>query len=213
MALQLADIVNQGLRDGGVPFRIGDLYEGSEAARTALEIVGQARDELQRVADWSFNRGTVALTLLKGPPPDGGYNPNQPWSTIYPPPGFLYEFAYPADCLDLRAIIAPPGLMPDLDPLPALWRIDNDPTPVVSGSPPAAAGPPAKVILCNTTSAIAVYRRRVTDPSLWEPGYIAALVASLGKKFSVAFGGDPNQSKEEGAEAVATEQTMSEVRG
>lgn len=214
MALEAADIVNQGLRSGGVPFRIGELYEGSEAARTALEVYSQARDELLRLTDWSFSRRSVSLTLLKGPPPDGGYNFAQPWSAIYPMPGFLYEYAYPSDCLDLRAIIAPPGLMPDLDPLPALWRIDNDPAPVVSGEPPAAAGPPAKVILCNMTSAIAVYRAQITDPNLWEPGFIASLVASLGKKFAAAFpGADPNQIKEDAAEAVGTAQTMSQIRG
>lgn len=214
MAIEAADIVNQGLRAGGVPFRIGELYEGSEAARTALEIFGQARDELLRLTDWSFSRRTLTLTLLKGPPPNGGYSYTQPWTTVYPAPGFLYEYAYPGDCLNLRAIIAPPGLMPDLDPLPALWRIDNDPVPVVSGNPPVAAGPPAKVILCNQTYAIAVYRAQITDPTLWEPGFIASLVASLGKKFAAAFpGGDANEVKEDAAEAAGTTQTMSEIRG
>lgn len=213
MALAIEDIINQGLRDGGVPLRIADAYEGSEAAKTALEIAGQARDELIRAKDWSFSRGKLPLTLLKGPPPDGGFNPGLQWSNIYPSPGYLFEYAYPDDCLDVRAIIPAPGMMPDLDPLPCLYSIDNDLTPVVSGSPPVAAGPPAKVILCNLMNAMAVYRRRVTDPNSWEPGFTAALVASLGKKFAVAFGADPNTTKEESEEAAATTQIASSVRG
>jgi hypothetical protein len=213
MANDIVDILNQGLRSGGVPLRIADYYEGSEAAKTALEIYGQSRDELIRTTDWSFSRGVLALTLLKGPPPDGGFNPIQPWSTIYPPPGFLYEYAYPGDCLDLRAIIAPPGGMPDLDPLPALFRVDNDAVPVVSGSPPVASGPPAKVILCNMTNAIGVYRRQVTDVTQWEPGFTASLIEILGKKFAIAFGADANTNKMQAEEANAVTQTASGIRG
>jgi hypothetical protein len=194
--------------------RIGELYEGSEAARTALEITGQARDELIDSGDWAFSRrATVALTLLKGPPPDGGYSYGAPWSSIYPAPGFLFEYLYPDDCIDLRAVIPPPSLMPDLDPLPALWRIDNDPTPIVAGNPPVASGPSAKVILCNMQNAIAVYRARITDPNQWEPGFIAALVAALGKKFAVAFGVAADAEKELTAEQVATAQASPMERG
>lgn len=213
MALAVEDVLNMALRAGGVPLRINDVYEGSEAARTALELYSQSRDELIDAEDWSFCRRVLTLTLLKGPPPDGGFNFAQPWSSIYPMPGFLYSYAYPGDCVDLRAIIAPPGPMPDLDPLPALWRIDNDPLPTVSGSPPVATGPAAKVILCNMTNAIAVYRAQVTNPALWEPGFIAALVASLGKKFALAFGAPPEEIKEASAEQIASAKLGAMERG
>lgn len=214
MVLAVEDIVNQALRDAGVPLRIGDIYEGSEAAKTALEIYGQARDELIDAKDWSFARRIVSLVLLKGPPPGGGYNFATPWSPIYPSPGFLYEFSYPSDCLNLRAIISPPGPMPDADPLPALWRLDNDPTPIVTGTPPVASGPPQKVILCNVTNAIAVYRAQITNIAQWnDPGFVEALVNSLGKKFAVAFGQAPDQVKLNEAEAAVSAQAGSMERG
>lgn len=209
----ITDIMNQALRAGGIPKRINDFYEGSEAAKVALELFGQCRDELIDGHDWAFTRRVVPLTLLKGPPPANGYNFAQPWSNIYPQPGFLYEYVYPADCIDLRAIIAPPGPMPDLDPVPANWRIDNDPTPVVSGDPPVATGPQAKVILANTTDAIAVYRGQVTDPTLWEPSFVEALVASLGKKFAVAFGASADSVKMGEAEAAVAAQSGASERG
>lgn len=206
-------VINQALLDCGNLRRIADIYDGSAEAVTALELYGQARDELLRATDWSFSRKVLALTLLKGPPPDGGYSPTLPWSTIYPYPGFLYEYAYPSDCLDLRSVIAPPSAMPDLDPVPALYRIDNDPVPIVSGSPPSAAGPPQKVILCNQTAALAVYRASITDPLTWEPGFVAALVSSLAKKFAKAFSMPPGVVKEEEGNELATTSAAANVRG
>lgn len=211
MAADLVDIVNQGLRDAGRPERIADIYEGSEAAKVALELVGQARDEILRRADWSFNRRTVTLQTLKGPPPPGGYNPIQPWSNIYPTPGYLFEYAYPDDCLDLRAIQQYPGLMPDLDPIPQLLLVQNDATPnVVDG---VAQGPPAKVILCNVNNAIAIYRAQITDPSLWDSGFIAALVASLGDKFATAFGAPVEEAREQKTEAQISREVEADIRG
>lgn len=208
------DIVNMAARAAGVPLRVEDIYEGSDLSKAALELYGQARDSLLDAEDWSFNRHTAPLTLLKGPPPDGGYNFQQPWSNVYPAPGWLYEYAYPSDAVDLRAIIAPPmGLMPDLDPVPEVWRVDNDSTPNVSGMPPVATGPAAKVIYSNRTNALAVYRSRVTNPALFDPGFIDALVALLGKRLASAFGYETNQQREMAGEAVATISTQSDVRG
>jgi hypothetical protein len=214
MATSVEDLINQSLRAAGLPLRVQDIYEGSDAARVALELYGQCRDSLLDLKDWSFNRHTAPLSLLKGPPPDGGYNLSKPWSNIYPAPGWLYEYAYPSDAVDIRAIIYPPiGLMPDLDPLPALWRVDNDATPYVSGAPPVASGPEAKVIYTNITDALAVYRSRVTNPAIFDPGFIDALVSLLGKRFAVAFGAGVDVAREDIAEAAATAQAQSDVRG
>lgn len=211
MASSVEQVVNQALVEAGRTKRIAYIYEGSEEAKVAIELYGQTRDELLRATDWSFSRKVLALTLLKGPPPDGGYSFASPWTTVYPYQGFLYEYAYPSDCLDLRAIVAPPGSMPDLDPLPALWRVDNDPVPIVTAG--VAGGPPAKVILCNTTNAQAVYRAQITSPSLWEPGFTAALVASLSAKFAKAFGLPGEVAKEDVVEALGTARGASETRG
>lgn len=211
MAVDIEGIINQALRAGGVPARIEEMYEGSDAARVALELYGQSRDELLDLQDWSFSRRTMPLTLLKGPPPAGGYNFAQPWSNLYPAPGFLYEYSYPGDALDVRAILQQPGPMPDLDPLPTLWRVDNDATPnIVDG---VAVGPAAKVIYCNVTDALLVYRARITDPTVFDVGFTASLIASLGKKFAVAFGADVNVAREDTAEAVATTQAEVSLRG
>ncbi len=215
VARDLEDIWNMALRSGGLPLRVNDAYEGSDASRVMLELYVQTRDELLDAKDWSFNRQTVVLTLLKGPPPDGGFSYAQPWNNTYAAPEWLYEYAYPASAVDLRAIIPMPiGSMPDLDPRPAVWRVDNDPVPNVSpGPPPVASGPPAKVIYCNVTDALAVVRSRVTDPQIFDPGFISALVELLGKRAAKAFGAPVEDVKEQLAEAIAMTNAQSDVRG
>lgn len=172
------DALNQALRLVGYPKAIGSIYEGTPAARAGLEIYGQTRDELLRAQDWPFasSGGGLALTLLKGPPPPGGYTPSTPWTTAFPLPGWLYEYAYPSDCLELRGVLYPPGAMFVLDPRPAVWRIAND----------NALNPPQRVILSNVKAAQAVYCRRVTNPTLWEPGFTETLIIALARKLAAS---------------------------
>lgn len=213
MANTVEAIVNQALMLARRTRRIADINEGSEEAKVALELYSQCRDSLLDLRDWSFSRQVAPLVLLKGPPPPGGYSPAQPWSNIYPEPGFLYEYAYPSDCLDVRNISGYPGNMPDLDPVPKEWRVDNDLTPNVSGSPPVASGPAAKVIFSNQTSAIITYRARVVNPSQFDTGFTEALVAKLAEQFTVAFGENISVEQAERAKAIGTAETESSLRG
>jgi len=198
------DIWNQVLRELGVRRRIGSAYDGSEASKAFLEVYGETRDELLRSMDWDFARRSIALTLLKGPPPPGGYNPQTPWNSTYPPPGWLYEYGYPSDALELRAIVPQPFLLPNRDPKPALWRIDNDFTlggggeiltgggQILTGADniliggsggPLASG--TKVILANVRNAIAIYLAQVIDPSQWNVSFLRVLITSLKEKLAV----------------------------
>lgn len=210
------DLCNESLRMVGFPKAIGDIYEGSPQARACLEVYSQTRDEvLATDVCNSFSRGVSALTLLKGPPPDGGYSRIGPWSPIYPPPGFLYEYAYPSDMIELRAIISQTAALPEFDPQPAPWRIDDDLVPIVSGSPPAASGPPQTVILTNFSQAVAVYRRRVTDLTLWRPAALAAFIARMSAKLSSSprLAASQQMMQSAPAEAVHTAQVARGHRG
>lgn len=190
------DLCNESLRVLGSKLSIGDIYEGTPQANACLEIYSQTRDEVLRAGEWSFARGYAALTLLKGPPPDGGYSPLEPWSPVYPMSPWLYEFAYPSDCIEIRDLIKQPRRLPVLDPKPVLYRIDNDLVPIVSGDPPEASGPPQKVILANTAEPLAIYVRRVTNLLLWEPDFTATLVDAVAKKISASPAlGNPEMMK------------------
>lgn len=184
--MAIEDIINQALVEAGSRRRIADIYEGTDVSIAALEIYAQTRDELLDAGEWPLaRRSNVTLTLLKGPPPPGGYNPATPWAPTYPPPGWLYEYAYPDDMLDLRSVSWPPMLMFDLDPRPAVFRIDNDNSLVDNAG---AATTQKKVILTNVAGAIATYIGQVTEPGLWEPGFTRSLVEKLAKRLGRRLG-------------------------
>lgn len=182
MATSPEELVNQAIVTLGYTDRIGSIYEGSAASIAALEVYGQVRDELLDAGEWPLaRRANIPLTLLKGPPPPGGFTPAQPWSAQYPPPGWLYEYAYPDDMLELRAVVPRPFFMFDLDPKPSVWRVDNDNSLVTSTG---AAMAQVKVILANVPNALATYIGQVTDPVLWEPGFTKVVVDRLAEKLA-----------------------------
>lgn len=168
-----ADVVNLALQRIGYKGRVGNLYDGSAAAKDALDIYAQTRDELLRQNDWGFAERNVNLTLLKFAPP-GGYIPPLTWSSQYPPLPWLFEYAYPNDCLKVRAVKSVPLFVPNFDPQPNVFTIAND----------NALDPPAKVILCNAPDATLVYTGQVTSPALWEADFIEAIAAALGRRLA-----------------------------
>lgn len=175
MALSVSspeDVINLCLVRMGYKTRIGSIWEGSEASKAALDIYSQTRDEALMGFDWGFAEGNVPGTLLKSAPP-GGYG-GIAWSTAYPPLPFIYEYAYPVDCLKVRAMKPTPIFLPNFNPQPYVWSVDND----------ATLTPPAKAISCNVPNAIIVYTRQVTNPQEWESDFVEALAASLSRRLA-----------------------------
>lgn len=160
MAYSVEDLVNMALEQIGYPKRVADIYEGSPAARAALDIYGQTRDELLQSGDWPFALREVLLITA-------GQTPPTPWTQ---------EFSYPADCLRIRYIRPGPltGGTRSLDPQPVLYRTWNDQRPST----------PIRAILCDLTSAVIIYSGKITDPATWEPGFTHALVDALAKKLA-----------------------------
>lgn len=172
-----ADIVNLALSRSGRTERVGNLYDGSEFAKRALSLYGQTRDALLRNADWGFPRRDVTLTLLKSAP-GGGYVPGiSPWNpAANPPRPYLYEYAYPSDCLILRALRAPDIFQPNFTPLPQNFEIANDAVPVTGQS-----NPPGRVILCYLGDALATYCGQVTDMTQWDVGFVEAMTNEIAR--------------------------------
>jgi hypothetical protein len=133
------DVVNLALMRIGYEFRVNNLFEGTKHATVALNIYAQTRDEMLRGFDWSFAERNVAMTLLKQAPA-GGYFPPNMWSPAYPPVPWLYEVTYPVDALKIRAVKNVPIFLPDFDPQPWQFSVDND----------NALAEPSKVVLCTS---------------------------------------------------------------
>jgi len=167
------DIVNLALSRIGFKGRIGSLYDGSAASKKSLDIYGQTRDELIRDGNWEFAERIVAGNLLKQAPASGyavtpwsaASNPDLPW---------LFSYSYPSDCIDVRSIRATPMFVPNFDPQHNVFSLGND----------TGSNPPQRVILCNVPNALITYAGRVTDPTTFDPGFVEALAAALGRRLA-----------------------------
>lgn len=92
-----SDVVNRALDAlGRSDLIIGDIEEGTEAAKPALRAYSPARRQLLRAAPWSFARKQAPLTMLAdatGQTPNVGIQVIAPWT---------YEYAVPIDMVKAR---------------------------------------------------------------------------------------------------------------
>lgn len=186
------DLINAALVRVGYKRLIGSIWDGSEAAQVALAVYGQERDSLLRDGSWGFAQRNVTLTLLKSAPA-GGYLPPTVWDpTLYPPLNFSYEYGYPDDCLKVRSLRPTPFFIPNFDPTPIEFSIDND----------SAYTPARRVILSNLANAVCVYTGRVTAPDQWAVDFTQAFIEKLGEPLAAALT-SPQLAQAEGAEGRA----------
>jgi hypothetical protein len=167
-----ADMINLSLRRVGYKLRVGSLYDGSTAAKTSLDIYAQTRDAVLVENDWDFAERNITMTLLKSAPVNG-YVPPTVWNpATNPPPGWLYSYQYPGDCLKVRIVKNVPLFGINFDPQPNAFYLAND----------TAFTPFQKVILCNLANANLVYTGQVTDPTTWDSLFTESLAAALGRR-------------------------------
>ena len=201
--LVLADpesVCNAALVEIGSRRRIGSLFDGSPESVRCLDVYGQTRDAKLRAFDWGFAEREVVLNVLKLAPA-GGYNTATPWTSAYPAQPWIFEYAYPADCLKLRSLRDSLAPIPNFDPRPSLFRIANDTIAAVQ----------QKVILSNLAAAVLVYTAQVTDPTLWEPAFTDALIADLGERLSAALATLDNTKVEAEEDAARSQRGQMEL--
>jgi hypothetical protein len=170
-----ADVVNAALVHLGSMDRIGNLYDGSLVSKKALDIYGQTRDALMINGDWEFlERNTNGILLKQAPS-----NYLMQWTPANPPQPWLYEYSYPGDALKIRAVKPTVVFVPNFDPQPWTYSIDND----------NSFSPPQRVILTNVPNAIIVYTGRVTDPTTWNADFTEEFILELAKKLAPGLKG------------------------
>ena len=170
-----ADALNAALTALGSMDRIGNLYDGSLVSKKALDIYGQTRDALMIDGDWEFLERNTAGTLLKTAP--SAYL--VPWTSTYPPLPWMYEYSYPSDALKIRSVKPTSVFVPNFDPQPWPYSVDND----------SSFTPPQRVILTNVPNAIIVYTGRVTDPTTWDADFTEEFILTLAKKLAPGLKG------------------------
>ncbi len=188
-----ADVVNLSLQRIGYPGRIGNIFDGSEAAKDSLDIYSQTRDDMLRDGDYPFASRSVAGALLKSAPV-GGYFPPNTWAAVtYPAQPWKYEYTYPDDCLQLRACKPAVYFVPNFSPQPYTFAISND-----NGYTPAR-----RVILSNVQDAMLIYTAQVTNPATWPPDFIEAFAAALGQRLAASLMKSTEMVKLEAADTAA----------
>jgi hypothetical protein len=152
------DVINLSLVRMGYKTRIGSIWEGSMAAKKALDIYAQTRDAVLREGDWQFAEQITAATLTGNAAPF-------PWS---------FEYVYPTNCIKVRNLFSSTYAADTNNPTPTLWTVADN----------AAA---QKVIWSKAAGATLVYTAQVTNPANWEPGFVEALVAALARRLAAVL--------------------------
>lgn len=74
--MSIETIVNQALDAIGYKRHVGSVWDGSPAARIALDIWAETRDEALAVRPWEFARNPYTLV-------DAGLSATQPWQFVF----------------------------------------------------------------------------------------------------------------------------------
>lgn len=185
------DIVNEALDEIGVD-EIGDLADGSRAARVATRVYDSMLRAMHAAAPWNFARRDVVLTLLADQ--SGQYVTN----TNVPSP-WAYAYEWPIDCVHARYV---PGLGTtalDADGLavgvPPAWThpvpflVTDMPYPnLLTSSWDTSEGhspESTRCVLTNELGAHLIYTGLVQYPDAWDPLFRRAFVAGLSARFAL----------------------------
>lgn len=185
--MTIETICNQALDVIGYKRHIGSVWDGTKAARVALDAWAETRDALLTTVQPEWAKKDIGLTPSKTAPSDG-YDTVTVWTTTYPDIPWLYEYTAPADCL------VPLTLKPRIHTIPA-WR-------------PRFLRFRAKmtstnyVILGNVPDPVLTYIWRVTNVTLWHEDFVELMIEALSRKFARALIGAPPQQEKSDANAA-----------
>ena len=210
-----ADIVNRAFDAvARADLTIGDLQEGTEGSEVALRHYTPCLKQLLRAAHWTFARKMAPLQMLA----DATGNTDGVGDEVIAP--WIYEYAYPADCMKARFLPAN-YLAPQTSPT---GNITISTAPLTTGSAQPPYGPgmrltPApfligmdpnytaqqgsnwqntqgvspvasEVILTNINQAQLVYTGFMPYPSMWDAGFEQAMVDLLTVRMALPLARD-----------------------
>lgn len=185
MADQLS-IANRALLSVGARAQISTLNpsDGSVEGDAVSVLWTPTFEQLGRSAMWNCLTKQVTLSLLYA----ASGTPENPDGTSYPipPTPWLYAYAYPSDCLDMRYIV--PSYPADtgsseppttINNAAGTWLPSGGQIPYAVTTASTTNNAPILVILTNQDQAQAVYTVNQPNPAAWDSMFQAAMVASL----------------------------------
>jgi hypothetical protein len=192
------DLCNMAL--GQIPARIqitgiNPASPPNNVAATSASLYYQTQvDATFRSAHWNSARKQAGLTLLAAAPgtPENAANPSLP----VPPIPWLYEYAYPSDCLKIRFLFPLPsaaatGQVPLMTGIGTTCRAPPETSlPFVIDIDTDQDGNQIKVILTNAPRAQGVYTARIANPDLWDQALQNAVIGTLSAWLCMPVSGD-----------------------
>lgn len=184
-------IINRALLSIGTQSQVSSLNEGSAQANAAATLFTPTFESLARSANWNCLRKEAALTLIAAAM---GTPENVDGTTLpLPPVPWLYQYAQPSDCLQMRFIV--PSLPPPNAGVPIYsvnvgaptWLPNKGSIPYAVAYATDSNNNPINVILTNQSQAIAVYTVNQPNPQIWDSLFQQAMVASLAAYFVPAL--------------------------
>lgn len=152
---------NQPLITGQAP-----TFDSSPGGVAASKIYVPTVKAVGRQFGWDFARNTVSLTLSGNPAPNG----------------WLYEYLYPSNGIELWQLQAPITGGTDVNnPLPVNWNVCNTLVAFVQ----------TKVIQCNVPNALGIYNNAPLEPT-WDPLFRETVVRMLASALAMALEGRPD---------------------
>jgi hypothetical protein len=151
----------------GASDTIANMDEESLAGIKCRQWFAHCRDSTLRDFPWNFSRRSVALALVDGDAP----------------PGWAYQYQYPADCLMARQVCTAGGIR-----LP--WAMLAPGVTIPQWIPPRipfeiASDESGRLILTDLEEAYLVFTARITDLNLWDETAKSALAWKLGTELVV----------------------------
>ena len=190
-SLSDAQICNLALDAAGTRATISSLQENSAEGRACARQYGPCLTAMLQAAHWNFARKQAALSVLK----DGTVSPSQnvpvPW---------LYEYAYPSDCVQARFVMPQFQNAPSTTEgivVPQYWV--GPPVRFIVSTDLDSGGNTIKCILTNMPQAVLVYTSLVTDTGLFDDQFVQALAFYIAHRISIPLSGDKTLSKTNGA--------------
>jgi hypothetical protein len=189
----ITDVCNRALSMVGARSTIASLTENSPEAKACNLWFTDVRRDTLRAAHWRFAEKATTLSLLKARPgtaenPTAG---SPVWTPDTPPPPWLYEYSYPADCLQARRISPQSSREITLFPtIPYNSVASGYYVRFTIATDDALPSGEQKVILTNASQAILYYTRDISDPTLWDSHFEGAVTMALAASISLTLTGD-----------------------
>lgn len=203
MPITAVSLSNQALQKVGTRTTITSLDplvdDSNEAEQCALAFENTRRTALA-AAWWNFARKTDILELNKAAPgtPENTDPVTDPiWrpSNNWPPPPWLYEYKYPADCVTARYVNAQGNVSSGI---PIFGNMGNanyqagGPVrfTIQSGTDVLDSASAITTVCTNARDALLVYTRDHQDYNLWPPNFESAMFWGMSGNLAIALSGD-----------------------